>query len=91
MKQIFRNLIVIIAMVLITVPSFGWGRRVHAAIAYIAEQNLTPKAKKTVDEILEGKTMSYTHHGLTITEQRCRSLTPRMELHIRATFLTHSR
>ena len=59
MKQIFRNLIVIIAMVLITVPSFGWGRRVHAAIAYIAEQNLTPKAKKTVDEILEGKTMSY--------------------------------
>lgn len=59
MKQIFRNLIVIIAMVLITIPSFGWGRRVHAAIAYIAEQNLTPSAKKTVDEILEGKTMSY--------------------------------
>ena len=34
MKQIFRNLIVIAAMVLITIPSFGWGRRVHATIAY---------------------------------------------------------
>lgn len=59
MKQIFRNLIVIAAMALITIPSFGWGRRVHAAIAQIAEQHLTPSAKKTIDEILEGKTMVY--------------------------------
>ena len=59
MKNIFRNLIVIAAMALITIPSFGWGRRVHATIAYIAEQHLTPRAKKAVDEILEGKTMAY--------------------------------
>lgn len=35
------------------------GKKVHAAIAHIAEQHLTPKAKKTVDQILEGKNMAY--------------------------------
>lgn len=36
----------------------AWGKREHAAIAYIAEQNLSPKAAKAVSEILEGRKMS---------------------------------
>lgn len=59
MKTTLKHLAVIIALILVTVPSFGWGRRVHSAISYIAEQHLTPKAKKTVDEILDGKSMVY--------------------------------
>lgn len=37
----------------------AWGSRAHAAIAYIAEQHMTPKAKKTVNEILDGKSLVY--------------------------------
>lgn len=59
MKQIIRRLAIIALAAVITVPSYAWGKRVHAAIAHIAEQHLTPKAKKTVDQILEGKTMAY--------------------------------
>ena len=59
MKTTLKHLAVIIAMTVITIPSFGWARRVHSAIAYIAEQHLTPKAKKTVNEILDGKSMVY--------------------------------
>lgn len=36
----------------------AWGKREHAAIAYIAEQNLSPKAAKVVSEILDGQKMS---------------------------------
>lgn len=36
----------------------AWGKREHAAIAYIAEQNLSPRAAKAVSEILDGQTMS---------------------------------
>ncbi len=33
----------------------GWGKREHAAIAYIAEQNLSKKAAKGISEILDGQ------------------------------------
>ena len=59
MRGTFKKAAVILALVLITIPSFGWNRRIHSAIAYIAEQHLTPKAKKTVNEILDGKSMVY--------------------------------
>lgn len=59
MTGTFKKAAVILALVLITIPSFGWNRRIHSAIAYIAEQHLTPKAKKTVNEILDGKSMVY--------------------------------
>ena len=59
MKQITKRLAIIALAMVITVPSFGWGKKVHAAIAHIAEQHLTPKAKKTVDEILGGHAMAY--------------------------------
>lgn len=59
MKTALKQVAIIFALTLITVPSFGWNRRTHSAIAYIAEQHLTPKAKKAVNEILEGKSMVY--------------------------------
>lgn len=59
MKTTLKHLAMIIVLIFVTIPSFGWARRVHSAIAYIAEQHLTPKAKKTVDEILDGKSMVY--------------------------------
>lgn len=59
MIRTLKNLALIAALILITVPSFGWGRRIHSAIAYIAEQHLTSKAKKTINEILDGKSMVY--------------------------------
>ena len=36
------------ALVLFSNSAFGWGKMGHDAIAYIAECNLTPKAKKTI-------------------------------------------
>lgn len=36
----------------------AWGKREHAAIARIAEQNLSPKAKKAINEILDGEKIS---------------------------------
>lgn len=59
MKTTLKYLAIIFALALVTMPSYGWSRRVHSAIAYIAEQHLTPKAKKTVSEILEGKSLVY--------------------------------
>lgn len=59
MKTLLKQVAIIFALILITIPSFGWNRRMHSAIAYIAEQHLTPKAKKTVNEILDGKSMVY--------------------------------
>ena len=37
------------ALVLFSNSAFGWGKMGHDAIAYIAECNLTPKAKKTIE------------------------------------------
>ena len=59
MKTTFRHLAIIIALILVSAPSFGWGRRVHSTIAYIAESHLTPKAKKTLNELLDGKSIVY--------------------------------
>lgn len=55
MKKIF----LILAAAAMTLPCGAWGRRNHAAIAYIAEQHLTPKAYATVKEILHGESLTY--------------------------------
>lgn len=59
MKTLLKYLVIVFALSLMSTPSYGWGRRVHSAIAYIAEDHLTPKAKKTVNEILDGKSIVY--------------------------------
>ena len=38
---------------------FAWGQKGHDVVAAIAEQNLTKKAKKALDEILDGKSIVY--------------------------------
>lgn len=39
--------------------AFGWGMAGHDAIAYIAECNLTPKAKKNIEKYLDGHSIVY--------------------------------
>lgn len=52
-----KTLIIIICTILACPHAFSWGRLGHATIAYIAEQNLSPKAKKAVKEYLHGNTL----------------------------------
>lgn len=39
--------------------AFGWGQVGHDAVAYIAERNLTPKARKAVEKVLDGHSLVY--------------------------------
>ena len=39
-------------MSMYSVPAFSWGQEGHRVIAKIAYDNLTPKARKSVDKIL---------------------------------------
>ena len=62
MKQTMKKINLLLSLVLllgISLDAQAWGRREHAAVAYIAEQHLTPEAKATVNEILGGRTMVY--------------------------------
>lgn len=53
-----RFLILAVCAVLMGAPSaFAWGRLGHATIAKIAEDHLTPKAKKTIDKYLNGRSI----------------------------------
>ena len=58
MKRIIFS-ILSIAMLLNSVSSFAWGSKGHDIVAAIAEQNLTPKAKKALNELLDGKSIVY--------------------------------
>lgn len=44
---------------LISVQTYGWGREGHEAVAYIAECNLSDKAKETVEKLLDGHSIVY--------------------------------
>lgn len=55
MKKFFM----LILLACVALDLFGWGRLGHDAIAYIAECNLTPKAKKIISEYLDGKSIVY--------------------------------
>ncbi len=45
------------AILLASSPAYGWGRLGHSTVAYIAESYLSPKAKKTIDKYLDGKSI----------------------------------
>lgn len=49
-----KLLLIIIICAFASSYASAWGKRNHAAIAYIAEQHLSPKAKATVNELLDG-------------------------------------
>ncbi len=58
MKSISR---IIVAALLLTssMTAFGWGQKGHDVIASIAEQNLTKKARKALNEILDGRSIVF--------------------------------
>lgn len=47
-----RTLLFAVVASLLAGPAFGWGKIGHDAIAYIAECNLTPRAKKNIEKCL---------------------------------------
>ena len=58
MKRIIFT-ILSISMLLNSISSFAWGSKGHDIVAAIAEQNLTPKAKKELNKLLDGKSIVY--------------------------------
>lgn len=52
-----RLLILMLCSVVLATPAFGWGRLGHTTIAKIAEDHLTPKAKKQIDKYLNGRSI----------------------------------
>ena len=58
MKRIILSFLSI-AMLLNSVSAFAWGSKGHDIVAAIAEQNLTPKAKKQISKLLDGKSIVY--------------------------------
>ena len=42
-----------------SIPSFGWGPKGHDIVASIAEQHLTKKTKKALDQLLDGHSIVY--------------------------------
>ena len=48
---------IVLAMSICCQAAFGWGRVGHAAIAKVAENHLTPKAKQIIDEYLDGESI----------------------------------
>ena len=55
-----KRLLLLTALVIFVCgSSYGWGRREHATVAQIAENHLTPKAKKLITKYLGGRSMVY--------------------------------
>lgn len=54
-----RNILILLAVIASTNFAFAWSKSGHDAIAYIAECNLTKKAKKNVEKCLGGKSIVY--------------------------------
>lgn len=54
-----KILLFCIATTLLCGTSYGWDRRAHATVAKIAENHLTPKAKRLLDKYLDGKSIVY--------------------------------
>ena len=53
------TLILLAIMMLNITTAYGWGATGHDVVAAIAEQNLTSKAKKNLNELLDGKSIVY--------------------------------
>ncbi len=54
-----KNGLLLLALVLSAVDMSAWGRLGHDAIAYIAECNLSARAKKNISNYLDGKSIVY--------------------------------
>ena len=58
MKRIFTAFLCS-TLLLSSVSAFAWGPKGHDVVAAIAEQHLTKKARKALDELLDGKSIVY--------------------------------
>ncbi len=56
MKTLFRIALIMI----LSVQAFGWGQTGHRAMGLLAERNLSKKAKKEIERILKGESLSMT-------------------------------
>ena len=54
-----KRIVLILAALVAATNAFSWGKLGHDAIVYIAEQNLTPKAKREVAKIFNDTSMVY--------------------------------
>lgn len=59
MKRIIFTVFTLATAIGIHADAFAWGRDGHAAIAYIAELNLTPRAKENVEKCIDGHSIVY--------------------------------
>jgi len=56
----FKKLFCLFSTAIFTaMPSFGWGQMGHDVVAAVAQEHLTPKAKKQISAILDGKSIVY--------------------------------
>ena len=58
MKKIFISIISIL-MLFNGISAFAWGPKGHDVVAAIAEKNLTKKARKELDKLLDGRSIVY--------------------------------
>lgn len=56
--MIFKNLVVICAVLVISPKAFSWGKTGHRVVAEIAERNLDPAAKKGIKDLLGVDTLA---------------------------------
>ena len=56
-----RSFILIMSIIMLMdfTSAYAWGPKGHDVVAAIAEQHLTPKAKKKISKLLEGKSIVY--------------------------------
>ncbi len=67
-----KKLILTVAAALVFMPHqlFAWGQRGHDAVAYIAELNLKPSAKKKIEKILGNHSIVYYSVWMDINKQK---------------------
>lgn len=58
-RKLFLTLTALVAAVVVTLDAQAWGGVGHSAIAYIAEQHLTPKAKEMCYRYLDNHSLAY--------------------------------
>lgn len=54
-----RAVLFVLAGLLLCGPAFGWGREAHEVIAKIADNNLKPSARKTIEKYLDNHSIVY--------------------------------
>ena len=59
MKRIIFSILTVALATTCSFEAMGWGREGHAAIAYIAECNLTPRAKANIEKCIDGHSIVY--------------------------------